>query len=235
MSFAFRAALIAFAVAAFACAASAQVVPQPKMPDQTKPIYVAMLYEKFKHPGGDSPDFEEWVRQSPDYDNAQLFERPALVLKNAKDLKATYDLLTPTEPVIVMVNAHISSYSTTAKGFLVENFKNRTFFEYTYLGKRYAFVPNGLDRYQWLKALPEEVPEIMRESDNGRSANLVVSLIPIQADPKPMKLNGKDYLLMMGDISKIEMWSKDGAHVVWDDKMNAPSSVRSKILDLFQK
>ena len=232
MKHAIRATLAAVIIACFACTSYAQS-PQ-KMPEQTKAIYIAMLYEKFRHPGGDTPDFEEWVRKSPDYDNAQLYERPALVLKNSKDLQATYDLLTATEPVYVMVKAHISSYSSTAQAFLVENFKSRTFFDYAYLGKRYALVPNGLEKYQWLKAVPEEVAEIMRESDNGRAANLVVSLIPSQADPKPMKLNGQDYYLMMGDISKIEMWSKDGSHVVWDDKMNEPASVRSKILDMFQ-
>jgi hypothetical protein len=229
---AIRAALTVFIIAGFACAACAQSLDQ-KMPEQTKAIYVAMLFEKFKHPGGDAPDFEEWVRKSPDYDNAQLFERPGIVLKNSKELKATYDLMTATEPVVVMVKAHISSYSSTAKGFLVENFQARTFFDYGYLGKRYAVVPNGIEKYQWLKAVPEEVNEIMRESDNGHAANLVISLTPIQADPKPMKLNGQEYYLIMGDISKIEMWSKDNKRVVWDDKMNAPASVRSQILDMF--
>jgi hypothetical protein len=232
--FAFRAVLIAAAVLALSSPARAQM-SQTKMPDQTKSIYIAMLYEKFLHANGGTPDFEEWVRKSPDYDSAELYQRPDLVIKNSKDLKATYDLLTPTEPIVLAIKAHISGYSPAAHGFLVQNFQNMAYFDYAYLGKRYALVPNGISNYQWLKAVPEEVKEIMRETDNGRSANLVLSLVPIQVDTKPMDLNGRKYNLMMADISKIEMWSKDGSHVIWDDKMNAPASVRSKILDLFQR
>ena len=79
MNHAVRAVLIGFAVAVFSCSAWAQVTQTTKMPEQTKAIYVAMLYEKFKHPGGDEPDFGEWVRKSPDYDAAELYQRPALV------------------------------------------------------------------------------------------------------------------------------------------------------------
>jgi hypothetical protein len=228
-----RIALIACLVLAFAGIARAQM-SQPKMPDQTKAIYIAMLYEKFLH-GDAAPNFEDWVQRSPDYQQAELYQRPDIVIKSSKELKTTYDLLTPTEPIVLIIKARISGYSPAAKGFLVQNFRNMNYFDYTYLGKRYALVPNGIDRYQWLKAVPEEVNEIMRETDNGRSATLVLSLIPSQADPKPIELNGRKYSLMMADISKIEMWSKDSSHIIWDDKMNEPASVRSKVLDLFQR
>lgn len=225
--------LVACLAFAFAGISHAQLT-QPKMPEQTKAIYIAMLYEKFVH-SNTTPDFEEWVQRSPDYLQAELYQRPDIVLKNSKELKTTYNLLTPTEPIVLIIKARISGYSPTGKGFLVQNFKNMSYFDYTYLGKRYALVPSGIDRYQWLKAVPEEVNEIMRETDNGRNATLVLSMIPSQADPKPIELNGKKYNLMMADISKIEMWSKDSSHIIWDDKMNAPSSVRSKVLDLFQR
>ncbi len=234
MKKAFRLALIALAVAGFCAGSRAQEITPTKMPDATKPVYVAMLFEKIEHPNN-TPDFEEWVRNTPDYVNAQLYDRPALVLKESKELKATYDLLTPTEPIVITIKAHISGYSPTAKGFLVSNFQKLTYFDYAYSGQRYALVPNGISNYQWLKAVPEEVDDIMKESDNGKNANLVLTLIPTQIDPKPMDLDGKKHSLMMADISKIEMWSKDGTHVVWDDKMEAPASVRSKVLDLFQR
>lgn len=233
MTYAARVAMIFCLACAFAGVSYAQL-SQPKMPEQTKAIYIAMLYEKFVH-SNTTPDFEEWVQRSPDYQQAELYQRPDIVIKNSKELKTTYDLLTPTEPVVLIIKAHISGYSPAAHGFLVQNFRNMSFFDYTYLGKRYAVVPSGIDRYQILKAVPEEVNEIMRETDNGRNATLVLSMIPSQADPKPIELNGKKYNLMMADISKIEMWSKDTSHIIWDDKMNAPSSVRSQVLDLFQR
>jgi hypothetical protein len=231
---AFRIALIAAAAAGFSAAAIAQeIAAPPKIPDATKSVYIAMLYEKIRHPQN-TPDFEDWVRQTPDYNDAQLVDRPALVLKESKELKNTYDLMTPSEPITIVIKAHISGYSATEQGFLVTNFQKLTYFDYAYSGERYALVPNGISSYQWLKAVPEEVKEIMKESDNGKSANLVLSLVPTQIDPKPMALDGKKHKLMMADISKIEMWSKDGTHVIWDDKMNAPTSERSKVLDLFQ-
>lgn len=233
MTCAIRIAMIACLTFAFAGVSHAQMSP-PKMPEQTKAVYIAMLYEKFVRSNA-TPDFEDWVQRSPDYQAAELYQRPDIVLKNSKELKATYDLLTPTEPIVLIIKARISGYSPAGQGFLVQNFKNMSFFDYTYLGKRYALVPSGIDRYQWLKAVPEEVNEIMRETDNGRNATLVLSMIPSQADPKPIELNGKKYNLMMADISKIEMWSKDSSRIIWDDKMNAPASIRSQVLDLFQK
>jgi hypothetical protein len=227
--------LVGLAPPTFALAAgdATPMKEQVKKPADTQAVYIAMLYEKILH-GGEAPDFEDWVRKSPDYENAQLYERPNIVEKNSKNLKDTFQLITYTEPIILSLKVHISGYSKTANGFFVQNFQNMSYFDYTYLGQRYAVIPNGLAQYQWLKAVPEEVPEIMRETDNGSATNLVISLVPMSADPKPMTLNGKTYNLMMTDISKIEIWSKDGSHVVWDDKMNAPSSVRSQLLDLFQ-
>lgn len=128
----------------------------------------------------------------------------------------------------------ITGYSPVGKGFLVQYFHDLTYYLYTYMGNRYALVPNGIMAYTWLKAPKSFTKEIMEETNNGRDAKLLLTLIPQTADPKPMMLNGKPTRLMMAEVTKVELWSKDGTRVIWDDKMNAPSSVRSRLMNLYQ-
>jgi hypothetical protein len=128
----------------------------------------------------------------------------------------------------------ISAYSPVGKGFLVKYFSDLTYYRYTFMGNRYALVPNGVMAYTWLKAPKSFAEEIMKETNNGYDAKLLLTLIPQSADRKPMVLDGRPTRLMMAEVTKVELWSKDGQRVIWDDKMNAPTSTRSKLMNLYQ-
>jgi hypothetical protein len=201
-------------------------------PTPTSAIYIAMLYEKLI--SDRTPDFADWVKESPEYKKAELYERPDLVEKGKEDLKTTYGLLSTAEPIVLEVKMKLSGYSPVGKGFLIQYFSDTTYYRYTYMGNRYALVPNGVTAFQWLKAPKSFTDDIMEATDNGRDARLLLTLIPQTADPKPMVLDGKPTHLMMAEVSKMELWSKDGTRVIWDDKMNTPTSTRSKLMNLYQ-
>lgn len=197
-------------------------------PAATSPLYIAMLYHKL---AGDAPDFTGWTKQWDVYQKTDMADRPALLEKRVGEMTNTFNLMTPSEPIIVQSRIKLSGYSASNQGFLVQNFNDVTFFSYNYMGKRYALIPGGAAKYQWLKAPPNMADAIMRETDNGSAGRVTLTLISMRADPKPLVMNGKPYNLLMADISKIELWSKDGKTLVWDSQIGE-SKGRKDLLNL---
>ena len=211
-------------------AARAQIDPTEK-PAATKPLHIAMLYQKLTR---QKPDFENWVEHTPDFQNAALNERADILQRKTKELETAYHLLTPMEPVVLEIPVRISSYSQQQRGFLITSFSDMTFFGYEYAGNNYAVIPNKIAEYQWLKSPPDLAPAIMRETDNGQNAKIVMTLSPLSAHAEPLAINGRNYRLVMTDIYKMEIWSKDGTKIVWDTQMNHPGSRENKLLNLYQ-
>ncbi|MDI1226162.1 MAG: hypothetical protein PSY14_00560 [bacterium] len=197
-------------------------------PVATSPLYIAMLYHKL---AGDAPDFAGWTKQWDLYQKTDMADRPALLDKRVGEMTNTFNLMTPAEPIIVQSRIKLSTYSATNQGFFVQNFNDVTFFNYSYMGKRYALIPGGAAKYQWLKAPANMAEAIMRETDNGTAGKVTLTLISMRADPKPLVMNGTPYNLLMADISKIELWSKDGKTLVWDSQIGE-SKGRKDLLNL---
>ncbi|MDE1152317.1 MAG: hypothetical protein PW788_07255 [Micavibrio sp.] len=202
-----------------------------KKPEPTPPAYIAMLYNKLL---GKAPDFAAWVTSTEQYKEAELYDRAKIVELNSEKMQNTYSLLTVSEPIVLDVTANISGYSPLGKGFLVQNFNDMTYFNYTYMGERYALVPNGMTKYQWLRSPEELSPMIMRETDNGQNAIMTITLTPQAADAKPMQLDGRNCRLIMGEVSKIELWSKDKTHVIWDTQIAETNASKKRLLNLYQ-
>ncbi|MBI1214332.1 MAG: hypothetical protein GC185_00770 [Alphaproteobacteria bacterium] len=225
----FAAAILAALALAAARPACAQLLKQQK-PKPTQARYIAMLYDKLT---AHMPDFDAWARATPAYKNAPLVKKAEVETATGKDLLETFTLMTVSEPIVMTAEAQISAYSTMGNGFLMQNFNDMSFFDYEYDGERYALVPNGIVDYQWLHDLPSDNDNIMRETKNGYHAQMVFTLVPLRADPKPMEMGGVKYHLILADISKIEMWSADGSRVIWDSTMNDPTSVKSRLMNMY--
>jgi len=202
-----------------------------KKPEATPAAYIAMLYSKLL---GTTPDFAGWVMSTEQYKQAELYDRAKIVSLNVEKMQDTFSLLTVSEPIVLDVTATISGYSTMGHGFLVQNFNDMTYFNYTYMGDRYALVPNGMSKYQWLRSPEDLAPMIMRETDNGHNAVMTITLTPQAADAKPMLLDGANRKLIMGEVSKIELWSKDKSHVIWDTQIAETDAGKKQMLNLYQ-
>lgn len=219
-----------FIALAAASPARAQMA-SPQKPAPTQARYIAMLYGKLI---GRAPDFEQMARDTQEYKTASPVQAVAVVREKSKQFEQAYTLLTGADPVTVTPEVQISAYSPLGHGYLVQNFNDMTFFDFVYGGQHYALVPSHITDYRWLKDFPEDAKAIMRETQNGYHAHMVFVLTPTAADPKPMEMNGKQYRLIMADVTKAEMWSQDGKSVIWDSTMNDPGSMESRIMNLFQ-
>ncbi len=221
-------ALLAAVIIALVLAAT-PALASGKKPDATQGIYVAMLYEKLLDK---TPAFEDWVRSSPKYAKTELYDRPQYLKDEVDKMYDTYNLLTVTEPIVLDVNAKITAYSPLGKGFLVQNFNDMTYFNYTYMGQRYALIPNGVASYQWLKCPADLSDSIAREMSENQTVRLTMTLTPQGADPHPIQMDGRTYKLVMAEISKIELWSKDNSYIVWDTQFNSTDSKTKSLLNL---
>ncbi|HYD18100.1 MAG TPA: hypothetical protein VEF76_06455 [Patescibacteria group bacterium] len=200
-------------------------------PAATSPLYIAMLYHKLV---GDKPDFPGWTRAWTGYQKTDMAERPALLEKRIGEMQNTFDLMTPSEPIIIEAKIRLSGYSPVEKGFLVQGLSEGSFYPYTYMGKRYALIPGGIAKFQWLRAPASMAEAIMRETGNGHEGLVTLTLISMKADPKPLDMNGKQYNLLMADISKVELWSKDGKSLVWDSQIGESDRTRKELLIMRQ-
>lgn len=200
-------------------------------PATTKAVYIAMLYQ---HLSGIRPDFEKWIADTSVYRNAALHERVSLMTQKKSELQQVYSLITPAEPVIIDVPVKLTGYSQKKKGFLVPAFNDMTFFSYEYMGQRYALIPNKINEHAWLKSPPEFADAVMRETDNGHKGVITMTLLPLSADKKPMTYGGREYRLVMADISKMEIWSKDCTRTVWEGRPAKEKGKANKLINLYQ-
>jgi len=201
-------------------------------PDATKPVHIAMLYHHLTNK--DEPDYEKLVGKWSKYQQANMVERGEMLDKYTPEMRDAYNLITPTEPIVVNVRVKISGYSPMQKGFFVQSFNDMTYFKFTYLGQRYMVIPSGTAEYQWLKS-PQSLSDlIMSETKNGHEAELSITLISLKADPNPMIMDKIRYNLLLAEISKIEMWSKDGKSIIWDSTIGSSDRKRNELLNMHQ-
>lgn len=220
--------LLAFLSPALASAAD------NKMPDATPSSYIALLYEKLTNQSGKSPDFVGWVKDWSKYKKADFMERQKIMDEKVKSLENTYRLLTWAEPIVIKAKVQISAYSPLGKGFFVQNFTDMTFFRFYHMGQGYAVIPNGMANYQWLKAPPGMADIVMRETKNGTEAIVTITMTSMKADPEPMVMGNRKYKLLMAEVSKIELWSRDRKNIIWDDQIGSRDPTQRKLLNLRQ-
>lgn len=223
-----------------ACALLALLLPAlalaaARMPQATPALYIAMLYEKLTGKTGKAPDFEEWVKNWKKFKDADFAARQEIMTAKLAELNNAYNLITYAEPIVVKAKVKISGYSPMGRGFLVQNFNEMTFFTYSYMGKNYALIPSGMADYQWLKAPPTLADLVMRETKNGHEAIVTLTLISMKADPKPMVMGRRAYRLLLAEISKIEMWSRDGQNIIWDSQIGSADKTHKDVMNLRQQ
>ncbi len=155
--------------------------------------------------------------------------------KKSKELEETYNLLTMADPILVEMPVKLSGYNAMQKGFIIENFKPDTFFDFTYRDQNYALVPRALTEKQWVPVPPGEADAFLSLTKEGRDALAQITMTPRYADPQsPMEIEGKPHWLMLGEIAGISIWTADGSRKLWQSEGGGPSTEPNKLLDLYR-
>lgn len=185
-------------------------------PQPTTPGYIAVLFHKLS---GRTPDFESWARNTEEYQAAASFSKPSVQERKVQDFRNIYNLLSFQEPLIVDMPVTLSDYSARNKGFLVESFREDTFFSSRYNDQSYAVIPVGIMDRQWLKVPdPDAAAAIAAAARNGKDRPLVMvlTLSPKYADSAtPAVLYGESHWLMSAEIKRMTLYAHDSGTPLW--------------------
>src|SRR5690606_2918488 len=112
------------------------------------------------------------IEKSPAYLEADHMARADMMLNNLPDMTKTYKLLTPREPIVLEAQTTLGTYQPLRQRFFAPMLNSETFFNYVYLGRNYALVPQGIETYQWLYMPAYLADALAREADSRRNVNI---------------------------------------------------------------
>lgn len=223
---------------------TAQAAPPPdsyatqtKKPFATASQGIAMLFYKMT---GQTPDFQQWAMASESYEKASRFDKDLALGEKIKELRGLFTGVDPKEAIIIQTPAVLSEYSIKNKGFLVENFSDEAFYTYTFMGKRYAVVPQGEMEHQWISIDDPETVEKIKTASR-RTADPPVLLLYIEptfADGKaPLHIGGVDYWLIAGKLRNIGLYtSRTDDALLWALQESKNISERQQeLLQLYKR
>lgn len=203
--------------------------------DVTSSGQMAMIFYRLT---GQVPDFEVWATKAESYENASPFDKVTVLQQKTAELRNIFNLISLQEPVIVRMKAKLSAYSQTNHGFFIENFKDDTFFSYTFMDANYALVPQALLDHQWISVTDAQAKTLEKIAYGSaqRKLDIYIEIIPKSADKAaPMNLEGGDHWLVMGEISNIRIYDPIYKGLVWENKTDdAPSATMQELLNLKQ-
>ena len=204
------------------------------MPNATPAQTVAMVYHKMSNV---PPNFKKWALMTKDYAAASKFDKVMVRDKKAAEFQAAFSLVSTTEAIVIRTPVYLSRYSFANKGFLIQSFREDTYFSYEYGGDAYAIVIPDLIEYQWVGAEEAAAKKIDDEAKLAKgSLKAILYFEPKFADKSaPMTLDGKKYWLLSGKVRNIALYASDGKTILWQKMSKTYSDKKQReLLNLYQ-
>jgi len=226
------AALIAASLVLFP--AAAQQVGSKYKPKATGAPDIAMIFHKLS---GAKPDFKRWAMNTDTYRNASKFDKQLVLRDLEGKMMSAYGLVSTSEPVVVHLRTLLSKYTFSHQGYMIDGFKEDTYFDYEFNGENYALVMPGLMDAQWLPVGPEDSKKIESGLIGAtRHIDMVLYIDPKFADrATQMTLDGKNYWLLSGAVRALTLYRVDSDEIVWQKNAEAFNSIRqNELIKLYQ-
>lgn len=201
-------------------------------PVETSPGQIAMIYHRLT---GQAPDFAAWAAASDSYLKAGRLDKLTVQQQKAAELQNIFDLISLQDPIVIRVPVKLSAYSHSNYGYFIENFREDTFFSFGFMGQNYAVIPQNLVDRQWIPVSGEAAMKIEKALGAARQLTVYLRVLPKFADKSvPMKLDGIDHWLLMGEPESLSLYSYGGDYLLWESAVAAPSvdAPDQSILDL---
>lgn len=209
---------------------------QSQKPALSSPATIAMTFSKITR---DPPPLTAWAIQTDAYKNATPIEQPSVLDRETQKLKTAFNLLNPSDPLVVETDVQLSSYSAATHGFFIQNFKTSTFFPSSYAGKYYALVPQDIADKQWLEVNdPATIDAITKAQADSKSGllKMILFLAPQYGDATAAaNIDGESYWPIVVEVKKMMLYPEDGDTVLWHTfDPNAYDKTHESILNLKQ-
>lgn len=185
-------------------------------PAPTTPQDIAIVYHRII---GEMPNIEQWATESDAYQNATTFDRPVVLEQQVGELRNLFHIYSFGEPLVIATPVDLSVYHPVRKGFIVDSFREDTFFTFHYAGDDYAIVVPHLTDFQWL-AVEGPAARRIEEARNGPAAKRGLTMLlyvePKAADKAPMEIDGKKYKLISAEVSNMALYAARGTTALWE-------------------
>jgi hypothetical protein len=197
--------------------------PESQKPTLVSPLEIAMIYYKYS---GKTPDFSAWALLSDEYKNASIYDKAAILDARSREIADSFGLLGPDEQIVADYPVTLSEYSLGNKGYLIESFKDDTFFPFSYGGENFALVPKNILDHQWIPAegLPaKNIDDLRLASENGKDAVMTFFLVPKFADKVPVTIDGKEYHVIGVEVAGLAFFDSKEMFA-WRQEKSTPLS-----------
>lgn len=187
---------------------AAPPVGQQGFPAFASHVEVATIYHKLT---GQLPDFDTWARLSPQC-QAEKTQTGRIDCQENKraELKDKFQLQTVTESIPVpFVPAIFSAYSRENNGYVIKNFTDETYLPFSYAGRNYAIIPQGLMDRQFLPITgpaQKDVETALRGAQRKAVVLLYIQPTFASKDAPAVELDGKQYTLISGKVTNIGVY-----------------------------
>ncbi len=170
----------------------------------------------FFHYTKNTPDFENWVKNSPRHINAPLPEKDTILEQELLRLRWGFATLDSSrEDLLIKTDILFQIRRTTGTEFLNFKFINSgneevPYFPYPYGREWIAVVVNNLADYTTVPLNTNEAARIHQfiKDEQVHRGTVEIRVRPVSADnTAPMKLDGAEQWLMLGSVSGIEFFT----------------------------
>lgn len=212
-------------------ALSGKALAAPELPKPTESLHVAMLWQQLAFK---KMNAEEWVKASPMYNGTSFDRKSVLLDQQTPLLRNAFGLLSPREPIFLVFETEITGYTPATGTLEFGRFHKSLFFDYGYLGYHFALIPHRIDDYRQIRTAPELAARIVEQAGPDHKVLVAVTLIPTQADKRPMSIQGNDYMLLLASVSEISIWSRADQTLLWQSAASDAESGKSSLLQLYK-
>ncbi len=201
---------------------------------------------------GTKPDLEHWAQKSQIPGDISVAEYPAYKRAKLRRLQSQYQSYNPENTLKILINAKISlrpaqKWKTSGVGAKnrpgVEidlGMQDTPYFPYQVADQWISVIIKDIDKVLSFDLTNEDQAKISSgfhlSGNMSRSVTLVMTVKPLSADAKaPLRLNGIDQWLLMGELVSASFWNNQG-ELVWEiqDK-NYVSPQQKEIEKLFRE
>lgn len=181
----------------------------------------------FYKTGNHRPDFEHWIKETDPYRTTAPFLRPKTMKKELARLKNAYASFNPEENFLTLktdVFAEIRAYQDKEKPKETTHLLEMSFvagdagyFPYEFLKKRFAVVPQELQKHLKPEIPKEQAAYLKQQLGNeGGRVRMILQLRPLEADMKaPYQVDGHKQWAFLTQIASLSLWSDHGG-LLWE-------------------
>lgn len=207
------AALLACFFAAVSLAQATEKSPLLLLPTTSKAIYV--LYHKMTK---SSFDAESVIRSTETYKNASPEQQATLLAKEKLSLATMY-ANTDTERQVIVIRSAVKIEVSLSPPKMTVEFSDpprppsSVYFPYSWAGKDIALIPDQLSAFS---EIPLKTAEAMAANAKvaAGAATIVIEMLPLSADNRPMQLDGVSQSLLMTKVVAVSYYNQN-MQTIW--------------------